>query len=258
MPEKLNGQNEMYSENTNEPLKCPHCGTKTSTSARYCAHCGKNVSVGVVSTAIDISRIRDLILIFVAIALIITLPGLFYDGSMFGPYIQVFTVIFFLLAMSLMILYRRDMFPLLLFRGNTRRFLTYFAIQLGITSLILIISYFLHINGFENVESDFDATSPHTFWLVVVLIAVFPPLTEEVLFRGILFNQVQKLSSARTAIVTTAILFGFVHLSIFSYLWLVPYGFFLAWIRHREQQIWYGIFFHFFHNFTVTLFDLMS
>jgi membrane protease YdiL (CAAX protease family) len=87
----------------------------------------------------------------------------------------------------------------------------------------------------------------------VLFIAVQPAIFEEVAFRGFLFNNVSRVTTARGAICITGFVFGIIHLSIISLLWLVPIGLIFAWLRWKHNTLWYGIVGHFVYNFSITM-----
>ena len=91
---------------------------------------------------------------------------------------------------------------------------------------------------------------PGNHWLLI-----FAPLYEEVLFRGLILGSLLKNYSKKTAILTSALLFGIWHLKNFSaytpeaMLYQVAYaglilGPFLAWLTLKTKSIWMGVLVH--------------
>ncbi len=118
-------------------------------------------------------------------------------------------------------------------------------ILLLVLAYLASVAYHTHVwnttGGFPN-----DGTS----WL-----GMFAPLYEEVLFRGVVLGSLLKNYSKKTAILTSALLFGLWHLKNFStleptalleqvlYTGLVL-GPFLAWLTLKTKSIWMGVLIH--------------
>jgi uncharacterized protein len=90
----------------------------------------------------------------------------------------------------------------------------------------------------------------------ILSIAVQPAIFEELAFRGFVFSNLNKVSSAGTAIFISAFMFGIIHMSTISLLWIIPLGMFYAYLRNKYNTLWYGIMAHFIHNLTVVLLEL--
>lgn len=91
--------------------------------------------------------------------------------------------------------------------------------------------------------------------LAIIIVAVFPALFEELAFRGFVFNNLDHLLGRKSAIWASAFLFGMVHFSLISLIWLVPFGIVLAYFRDRYETLTYGCVLHFSHNATAILIE---
>ncbi len=91
-----------------------------------------------------------------------------------------------------------------------------------------------------------------------IFVAVFPPIFEELAFRGFLFNILKRISSDRLTIIATAFLFALVHFSFLSFLWIFPFGLVLGYLRSKYETIWLGVIIHFIHNLIIVVFDYME
>ena len=94
-----------------------------------------------------------------------------------------------------------------------------------------------------------------SIWYGILFIAILPPIFEELAFRGFLFNQLQKFASPNITIIATAILFGLIHFSFISFLWIFPFGLILGYLRHKYNTLWLGMGVHFIHNLGVLLIE---
>jgi len=94
------------------------------------------------------------------------------------------------------------------------------------------------------------AESDSTIFLIVMgLIVVFgAPLSEELIFRGVLYRFLSEKGSARLALILSGILFALLHASLNSFLPLCFIGLLLAKIYEDTRDIRTPIFFHLFFN----------
>lgn len=117
--------------------------------------------------------------------------------------------------------------------------------------ILLVLAYLASIGYFYYrwaTSGLLPGASVH--WLVI-----FAPLYEEVLFRGVILGSLVQLYSKKTAILTSALLFGLWHLKNFAdltptalleqvlYTGLII-GPFLAWLTLRTKSIWPGVLVH--------------
>lgn len=89
------------------------------------------------------------------------------------------------------------------------------------------------------------------FWLGLIALAVVPAVCEEVAFRGFILSGFEGEYPRRTAILLSALLFGFLHvlLSLFQQLFNATLlGLFLGLIAIRSRSLLPGIIFHVIHN----------
>jgi sodium transport system permease protein len=88
-------------------------------------------------------------------------------------------------------------------------------------------------------------------WLGLLVIAVVPAVCEEVAFRGFILSGLQSSYRTGTAIVLSALLFGFLHvlLSLFQQLFNATLlGIVLGYLAVRSRSLLPGILFHLIHN----------
>lgn len=89
----------------------------------------------------------------------------------------------------------------------------------------------------------------------ILFTAVFPAVFEELAFRGFVFNNLKAIGGKHAAIWGSSFLFGLVHLSLLSIVWIIPFGLLLAFYRQRYSTLIYGMVGHFTHNTTVILIE---
>lgn len=98
------------------------------------------------------------------------------------------------------------------------------------------------------------------YLLAVLVIAVFPAIFEETLFRGCLQQiMVGWTRSKWIGIIITSILFSAIHFSYFGFLPRVGLGIVLGLIYYQSKNIWLNILLHFLNNaFAVTQLYILS
>jgi sodium transport system permease protein len=87
--------------------------------------------------------------------------------------------------------------------------------------------------------------------VAVFLFALIPSITEEVAFRGFILSGLERGHRTRTAILISALLFGFLHvlLSMFNQLFTATLlGLVLGLMAIRSRSLYPGIVFHFLNN----------
>ena len=88
-------------------------------------------------------------------------------------------------------------------------------------------------------------------WVGVLVFALMPAITEELAFRGYILSGLERTYSPRTAILLSALLFGFLHvlLSLFQqFFGAALLGLILGAIAVRTGSLWPGVVFHFVNN----------
>lgn len=99
--------------------------------------------------------------------------------------------------------------------------LTYLIMPL--TALINLVSQFFTTNTVASMSTDMVE---YNFFLILLIVGIFGPATEEFVFRGILFRGMNKFAGGIMAALVSGFMFGIMHLNINQFL----YAFFLGLI----------------------------
>ena len=99
----------------------------------------------------------------------------------------------------------------------------------------------------EAIESLFDYIP---VWIMFLMIVVVAPITEEVLFRGIMVFRGKELDTTWVRVIISAILFGLIHTptnipSLYSY---VGMGIMFSYAAKKTQTVEAAIVYHFLNN----------
>jgi len=101
----------------------------------------------------------------------------------------------------------------------------------------------------EATRNLLTAGSPMEFLFVVLIVAVIPALSEEMLFRGLIQRSYEKGLGPARGIITTGIIFAAFHMNPFSVVPLMALGVYLGFIAYRSGSVWTGVAAHLFNNF---------
>jgi membrane protease YdiL (CAAX protease family) len=77
---------------------------------------------------------------------------------------------------------------------------------------------------------------------------VFAPITEELLFRGILYPSIKQQGYPKLALLITSVLFGALHLNLMLFVPLTFLGLMLGWLYEKTDNLGASIFAHSFFN----------
>ena len=99
--------------------------------------------------------------------------------------------------------------------------------------------------------------SPFEFAIVVFVIGVTPAICEEMLFRGFVLKNLEKVAKANIAIFLSGFLFALYHLQPFNLVPLIILGTFLAFVVYYSNSIYVGMLCHFLNNFFAAYFVYM-
>jgi membrane protease YdiL (CAAX protease family) len=105
-----------------------------------------------------------------------------------------------------------------------------------------------------NYFNDFT-NSKYKIILTILNVSILPGIFEELAMRGVMFNFTKKISSLKATIIVTTIAFAFLHFSFISFLWIIPIGLYLGYMRAKYRTLIYGIIFHIIYNFSILCYD---
>ena len=101
----------------------------------------------------------------------------------------------------------------------------------------------------ETTLSLVKASSLVEFILVLFVIAVTPAISEEFLFRGLVFFNFEKVISAGRAIFLSGLIFALFHFHPFNLIPLIVLGVYLTFVTYHSDSIFTAIACHFLNNF---------
>jgi membrane protease YdiL (CAAX protease family) len=83
----------------------------------------------------------------------------------------------------------------------------------------------------------------------LVIIALLPAIGEELVFRGVLQQQLlRRMKNPWVALLVSACVFSFIHFQFEGFLPRAMLGFILGWLYWKTQNFWVPVAAHFFNN----------
>jgi membrane protease YdiL (CAAX protease family) len=245
---------------TTELKKCTACDEEISQYAHFCHHCGT-----LQSAPDELPLNQKLDKLWEAIAFFgieLTICCLFGFIESFHT-IKGEIVTVSLLAVNKTVFIVRNWSKIKpVFTWNSWSFpklMLYTAIAVLASVTVHYTTQWLNVSIFSGNVYYFPFFQKYRFaaLLMVLFVAVLPAVTEEFGFRGFMLRQFLAITDQQQALGITSLLFAFVHLSFLSLFWLIPFAWFLGYVRIKEETIWYGVVMHFCFNLTTCLFELL-
>ncbi|MBL7849979.1 MAG: CPBP family intramembrane metalloprotease [Cyclobacteriaceae bacterium] len=238
---------------------CPHCQAPYQPGDAFCQICGKELVVEPRDDFGDVFvPLRPVLLYYFMLLLVLALykfTDSFPDGLAGMIVITLVTVV-------ITVAFTVESW------ATTRKLYSFSGVRwsiLGLTiggamvgSLVVnMLCDFINASFHDDVfyNTYLFADTPYPLLFATLMIALEPAIFEEVAFRGFLFTSLARITKGVNAVYVSAFLFGIMHLSIISLIWLVPIGIAFAELRRRYDTLWYGMAGHFVYNFCIVLYE---
>lgn len=138
------------------------------------------------------------------------------------------------------------------YKKQTNTKINYFyLIILGII-LSLIYNVFAYYLNFVLKTSLFD--NSNNIAITLLSTGILGPIIEELMFRGIIYNELKSKYSNMKSILLTTIFFAIIHINIIQILYALIIGFILIFVYEKYNNIKAPIILHMASNITTTLF----
>ena len=85
-------------------------------------------------------------------------------------------------------------------------------------------------------------------WVILLTVCVAAPLSEELIFRGLLFHRMKDWMKPWIAVILSAVLFGAYHGNMVQFIYAFVMGMIFAMIYHRTGTLWTAIMAHMIAN----------
>ncbi|WP_303006380.1 ABC transporter permease subunit/CPBP intramembrane protease [Romboutsia ilealis] len=135
---------------------------------------------------------------------------------------------------------------------NLKQILGGIVIWMGgfvLINLITQITLYLFPQNMEVAEALTDAIIiKDNLVLNLAIVALMPAICEEIFFRGFIFTSFKGKSSSKIAIITSGILFGFMHMDFLRIIPTSILGIIFAYTVYKSESIFIAMILHFINN----------
>ncbi len=246
---------------------CPNCGQPVSQVARFCVHCGHDLTVPqptaeprrVSWRAVEGLAIFPVSLILFGIALAIIAAfvrdkDVLTSAGVLAQEVALLVVTVFWVV----VLHKQDVRALGLHKPSGSDIgagvlagLVGIVTSTVVTGLVTYVAE--QVAGHPVSRPDqipLERAHPTTLVLALVGISVivFAPLAEEAFFRGFIYRGISRWAAPSTAIVVSAVIFGVVHVIPLVIPGVLAFGIILAWVAERRDSIVPGMIAHMMFN----------
>jgi len=127
------------------------------------------------------------------------------------------------------------------------------AILLGIAwnNIILLFPEAVNSKSYQEVNASLMGKNNLIFTLLRT--CILAPVTEEILYRGIVFRRLRKEYTVFISILFSSLLFGIIHFNMVQFLYALVLGILFAYIYEREQNLLFPVLCHAGINFVAIL-----
>ena len=151
--------------------------------------------------------------------------------------------------------YKRD---LQLIKTNNTNII--FAIILGAScwlfnsgALSLVEEAGMFSSQFEYMSEILAPLSQGSILISIITVGIVAPIAEEVLFRGVIYNTLNRKISVRWTIIIQAIFFGIFHGNLVQGLYATLLGLIFGYVTYKTKSLWPAITMHIVNNLVATI-----
>lgn len=236
---------------------CKYCNASISQTAKYCGSCGKAIQQN--KHGIESKSVQLVIAFYVTFLLYSITAFFIYKDEVVSLTTEIIIESIFI---GLTLFFSFFDFKKIVRLYNIK-YISWQSLVFGIVFPIFTAAVvYLGVDGIndllfeesDNIFYDYAGYENSLFWALLFTV-VFPPIFEELAFRGFLFNQLRNFANPWVTIIATAFIFALVHFSFISILWIFPFGMVLGYLRYRYKTLWLGMIVHFIHNLLVLMID---
>ncbi|CAL2084800.1 Membrane protease YdiL (CAAX protease family) [Tenacibaculum sp. 190524A05c] len=236
---------------------CKYCSKSFTNNVNFCSDCGKSLK----KVNNDKSQtLSSIIGFYILVLSFIGISGFIFDKFPQNLWVELIVeVLFIAIVLGFCSSNLKEILPLYKFpkikRGLYLKYIPFICLfSVSVYFLVNELNSLIFPNQYINIVSDYIYLN-NTFLWAFIFVAILPPIFEELAFRGILYNQLSKITSLESTIIATSMLFALVHFSFISIIWIFPFGLLLGYLRNKYNSLWIPMLVHFIHNFIVLILD---
>lgn len=163
----------------------------------------------------------------------------------------------FLIIMIPVFIILRKRYKLVYEKVEFRSLIYMIPLAIGLSLALNIILGFMlpNIKSNEVSNSLLEISESISIFLSIFIVALITPITEEILFRGFMYDGIKLISNKYVAIIITSIIFAITHGNIEQGIYALFVGLFFGYILEKYQNILYTIVIHCAMNGIVAIFQ---
>jgi membrane protease YdiL (CAAX protease family) len=238
---------------------CLQCNELITSESRFCRHCGSAQNIDAVQASEQKwDNIKQIALFFTFDAVICAVASYIHffktvEWSVtFDTLLAIIAVTFFCDKWS------QNRSLLAWHNFSVLKLLSYCSIAIAGSFIVNFIVDWLNQTLFSEELSYYAFYATHSYGkeLMIFFVAIMPALFEELGYRGFVLQKLLLSVDKKQAVFISAFLFAIMHMSFISLFWLIPFALLLAYVRIKENTLWYGVCMHFTFNLTVCVMEL--
>lgn len=117
-----------------------------------------------------------------------------------------------------------------------------------LSMIILNLTGIIFPQSLENHSSNMESIITPNTLLIIASVGIAAPLIEEILFRGLIFRELERKTTMKLTIIVQALLFGIYHLNLAHSTMAAVMGIFLGLSLYWTESIWAPILIHLINN----------
>ena len=241
--------------------ECMHCQMLVAADALYCNHCGSLQATADMDDIASKQQRLTALTIFFGVHLVVCLISNFTSYTRGLVPLFIIDGVLSLFTLVYVFLFRGELKQL--FRWKNFSLLKVIAYAGGAVAGAALVNYavkWLNKTIFD-AESYYYYAFSHLKYaklVTILVVALQPAIFEELAFRGVMQEGMNRITDKKQAIFISAFLFALLHMSFISFFWLLPFALWLGYIRMKEETIWYGMIIHFCFNTTACFLEFFE
>ena len=108
-------------------------------------------------------------------------------------------------------------------------------------------------NSLQNFSQISESLNNEAYIFIFLSVILFGPVVEELLFRGLIFNEIDKIKGGATPIILSGLLFGLFHREPVQVVYSSILGIILGFVYSKTRSLPLVIFMHMLNNLVATL-----
>jgi len=252
---------EIAGEENQESPQCMHCHQPIAEEARFCNHCGVLQAVPDIEDAVQKQQLLTSLAIFFGVQLSVCLVANFTKYARGLVPLLIVDGVFSAFTLVYVVLFWADLRRLFRWKSFSVAKITYYAgSAIAGAMLVNFAVKWLNKTIFDTESYYYYAFShlKYAKLITILCVAVQPAIFEELAFRGVMQEGLNKITDSRQSIFISAFLFTILHMSFISFFWLMPFALWLGYVRMKEETIWYGMIIHFCFNTTACFLEFFE